>query len=565
MQRTAAWGLGRVACLTALWWGCAEYGRDVSLSPADWPEGEMERFTQLHNVFYRPHLEGKGKQGMIAGIQGALGVRSGLEALHAPVTPVPMSRVTSLTGVDRQSTQQEPPNIIFMFADNLGYGEVGVYGGNRAVPTPRIDALAAEGFRLTNFNVEWFCTPSRSATLTGRFGVRSGTHIYFRGEPGRPFGMTQWEITLAELLAPLGYTSALYGKWHLGGTEGRYPTDQGFDEWYGIRHSSSEAEFTSSPLFDPNSMETPYIWEGRKGEPSRHVKVFDIDNRRHLDRDVTERAVEFIERNTLARKPFFLFLPLTQLHFPTLAHPEFAGKTGAGDIGDAMAEMDRNVGVVLDAVKRLGIEGNTIVIWTSDGGAEWRRPWRGTSGPWRGFYATAMEGGIRVPFMIRWPGHIPAGRVSNEIVHQVDVFTTLARAAGTDVPQDRAIDGVNQLAFFKGQQPKSNRESFVVYVGGSVERLPPPRARRASPLGEIRAVKWRDWKMHYVWQVERGQPVEETRKLFNLRSDPKEETNLIPVTPSFSRFLIAKISRIRSEFEASLEKYPPIPPGTPDP
>ena len=132
------------------------------------------------------------------------------------------------------------------------------------------------------------------------------------------------------------------------------------------------------------------------------------------------------------RKPFFLYYPMTQIHFPTLAHPDFAGKTGAGDIGDAMAELDANVGRVLDAIDRLGIARNTIVLWCTDNGAEQRRPWRGSSGPWTGFYNTVMEGGIRTPCIIRWPGRIPAGRVSNEIVHEIDLFPTLAAAAGAD-------------------------------------------------------------------------------------------------------------------------------------
>ena len=271
--------------------------------------------------------------------------------------------------------------------------------------------------------------------------MRSGTH----GSPARWSGLTQWEITLAELLAARGYARALYGKWHLGDQEGRYPTDQGFEEWYGIPLSSNESQASTTG-------DTPYIWEGRAGEPSRKVKVFDLTSRRTLDREAIEKGVAFMERHTRTRQPFFLFLPLTQVHFPTLAHPDFAGTTGAGDVGDAMAEMDHNVGVVLDAIERLGLAGNTIVIWTTDGGAEFRRPWRGTAGPWRGFYTTAMEGGLRTPFMIRWPGRIPAGQVSDEIVHEVDVYTTLARAAGAGPPTDRAIDGVDQMAFFRGAQ-----------------------------------------------------------------------------------------------------------------
>jgi arylsulfatase len=437
----------------------------------------------------------------------------------------------------RQAAARPPqtsPNIVIMYADNLGYGEVGIYGGNRGVPTPRIDALSKEGMRLTNFNVETYCTPSRAALLTGRYGVRSGTLGYTQ-----PWsGMTLWEITLPELLAPRGYTSAMFGKWHLGNAAGRAPTNQGFDEWYGIRDSSNESQ--RSTMND-----TPYIWQGKAGEASRPVKEFNLDTRRTVDRESTELAVDFMRRSTQARKPFFLYLPFTLIHFPTLPHPEFAGKTGAGDIGDAMAEMDRNVGVVVDAIKRLGIERNTIVIWASDGGAEARRPWRGTSGPWRGFYNTAMEGGIRTPFMIRWPGHIPAGQVSNEIVHNTDVFTTLAHAVGVEVPKDRAIDGVNQLPFFEGRQAASNRDSFLYF----------------APGGQVRAVKWGDWKLHYVWQDEPGVPAERTMKLFNLRSDPKEETDIKDANP----WVPIAIGKIVTDFWTTVDKYPLVPVGAPDP
>ena len=427
-----------------------------------------------------------------------------------------------------------PPNIVIMFPDNLGYGEVGVYGSARGVPTPRLDALAKQGMRLTNFNVETFCTPSRSALLTGRYGVRSGTLGYTQ-----PWsGMTLWEVTLAELLAPLGYTSAMFGKWHVGNATGRAPTHQGFAEWYGIRDSSNESQ--RSTLND-----TPYIWEGKAGEPSKAVKPFNLETRRTVDREATERAVAFMTHSAQARKPFFLYLPFTLIHFPTLPHPEFAGTTGAGDIGDAMAEMDRNVGVILDSLATLGLDRNTIVIWASDGGAEARRPWRGTAGPWRGFYNTAMEGGIRTPFLIRWPGHIPAGQVSNEIVHGTDVFPTIARAVGLDVPKDRAIDGVDQLAFFKGTQKTSNRQSFLYF----------------APNGQVRAVKWHDWKLHYVWQDEPGGPVERTMKLFNLRSDPKEESDIKDANP----WVPSAIGKLVDDFWKTVDQYPLIPVGTADP
>ena len=226
-------------------------------------------------------------------------------------------------------------------------------------------------------------------------------------------------------------------------------------------------------------MEAPSIWQGKAGEESQRVKDYDLDTRRTIDRECAEHGIAFMKRCVDRKQPFFFYYPMTQLHFPTLPHPDFAGKTGAGDIGDSMADVDYNVGLVLKALDELGIAENTIVIWCTDNGAEARRPWRGSAGPWRGFYNTALEGGIRTPCVIRWPGHIPAGRVSNELVHQVDLFPTLAAAVGDSemLPQDRPIDGVNQLPFLEGKQVQSNRTSALfldsrwTFDGGQVEGL----------------------------------------------------------------------------------------------
>jgi len=435
---------------------------------------------------------------------------------------------------------QERPNIVLIFPDNLGWGEVGAYGGVRGVPTPRLDQLAAEGIRLNNFNVEYSCTVSRAALMTGRYAVRTGAT--------QGAGITLWEVTIPEALKPLGYATALFGKWHLGGNnpEGRRePTHQGFDEFYGIPRTSNEAQTTTSPGFDPATMQPPYIWEGRVGEPTRNVKLFDLETRRTIDREAAEKSIAFMERNARGNRPFFVYYAMTQIHFPTLPHPDFAGKTGAGDIGDAMADIDYNVGLILDAIDRIGIRENTIVFWCTDNGAEARRPWRGSPGPWAGYYNTVMEGGIRTPCIIRWPGHIPAGQVTSEIVHQVDFFPTIAAAIGADiVPTDRPIDGVNQLPFFEGKQPHSGRENVIFFTGS-----------------QLRAVKWQDWKFHYSFQPEPGAAAEPTMRLFNLRSDPREETDV----KDFYPWVKSVADRIVAEFTASTERYPNVPQNAPDP
>ena len=442
-----------------------------------------------------------------------------------------------------QRAQQSRPNIVLMSPDNLGWGEVGVYGSVRGVPTPNIDGLARDGIRLNNFNTEFSCTVSRAALMTGRYAVRSGAV--------QNSGITQWEVTIAEALKSVGYATALFGKWHLGGTNWlqnqRAPTDQGFDEWYGIPMTSNEAQTTTSPTFNPSTMEAPYIWEGKAGSPSTKVEVFDLNSRRTIDREAARRGIAFMEKSVRANQPFFFYYPITQIHFPTLAHPEFVGKTQAGDIGDAMAEMDYNVGLVLAALKRLGIERNTIVFWCTDGGAESRRPWRGSSGPWSGFYNTVMEGGIRAPCVIRWPGRIPAGRVTDEMIHQMDFFPTLAAAVGAPniVPADRAIDGVNQLPFLEGKQPKSNRERVILFAGGT----------------EVRAVKWRDWKFHYVFSPEAGVFTPPLMRLFNLRSDPREDSDIKDSNP----WVKSVADKLVADFNATTEKYPHVPFNAPDP
>jgi arylsulfatase A-like enzyme len=350
------------------------------------------------------------------------------------------------------------PNIVFILMDNLGYGEVGVYGGGitRGAPTPRIDRLATEGTRLTNFNVEAQCTPSRSAFMTGRFSIRSGTHSVPIG--GGLEGLTQWEVTIAETLSASGYATAAFGKWHLGSDQGRLPNAQGYDEWYGIPRTTDEAFWPSEPA--PKALGIPFmhIMEGRKGESSRELVVYDLEQRRLIDAEITRRTVDFMKRSVASGKPFYAYVPFTQVHFPTLPHPRFAGRTGFGDFPDALAEMDAHVGEILDAIDELRIRDDTIVVFTSDNGPEATWPWQGSSGPWRGYYFTHMEGSLRAPFIIRWPGRIPAGRVSNEIVHQVDTYTTFAKIAGASVPQDRPIDGVDQTEFLLGESEQSSRE-----------------------------------------------------------------------------------------------------------
>ena len=265
-----------------------------------------------------------------------------------------------------------------------------------------------------------------------------------------------------------------------------------------------------------------------------------------MEAEITAHAVDFIRRQGKAGKPFFAYVSFSLVHMPTLPGPDFAGRTGNGNWADCLAEIDHRAGQVLDAIREAGVEDNTLVVFASDNGPEATHPWEGSGGPWRGTYFTAMEASLRAPFIVRWPGKVPPGRVSNEIVHVVDLYTTLARVGGADVPTDRPIDGVDQLDFFLGKKESSNREGFVAYV-----------ADRLS------AIKWRNWKVHFFWQenmydVPQRLPIP---KVVNLLTDMREERD-VAVHNSWAG---VPIRRIRAEFQESLKKYPPIPLGTPDP
>ncbi|MDP3715395.1 MAG: sulfatase-like hydrolase/transferase, partial [Burkholderiales bacterium] len=236
------------------------------------------------------------------------------------------------------------PNIVLILADNLGWGELGCYGGGalRGAPTPRIDALAGEGLRLLNFNIESDCVPTRSALMTGRYPIRTGAQQSVPA--GLPQGIIPWEITLAQLLKSRGYATAIHGKWHLGDRPGRFPTDRGFDEWYGIPRTTNESMFTSAPGYDPKVTPLPYVLEAKSGEIPREVAIYELEMRRRIDGDLFRRSAEFITRQHQAGVPFFAYVPITQMHYPTIPHRDFEGRSGAGDFADAMVEMDYRVG-----------------------------------------------------------------------------------------------------------------------------------------------------------------------------------------------------------------------------
>ena len=458
--------------------------------------------------------------------------------------------------VSQPAFAKDTPNVLLVFLDNFGWGEPGFNGGGiiRGAATPNLDRLSDEGLRLTNFNVEVQCTPSRSAIMTGRYAIRSGNGTVPLGEG--VYGLVQWEVTMAEMFSAAGYATGMFGKWHLGRTEGRFPTDQGFDEWYGVPNSTDESVYSSLPGFAESGIDESFVMEGKKGSTPKKVRPYRLDYRPQIDRDLTDKAIDFMKRQAESKKPFFVYLPYTSTHFPTMPHPDFAGKSGKGAWGDLLMQLDSYVGELLDTIDDAGIKEETIVIFTADNGPEAlsagetsltvETAMNGSAGPWRSTLFTGYEGALRVPFAMRWPGKIEAGRESDEIVHEMDLFPTLARIAGGKVPKDRVIDGVDMSEFIVGKKKESGREGFIVYMGN-----------------DVFGVKWRDWKLHFKEQTGWNGALREYTmpRVYNLISDPQERDNVL-----FPHTWVTKAALPQLvEHMGSLKKNPPIPSGTPDP
>ncbi len=445
------------------------------------------------------------------------------------------------------------PNIVIMLSDNLGYGDLGSYGGGiiRGAPTPQLDKLAEQGTRFTNFNVETECTPSRSALMTGRLAVRSGT-MRAVGVPGLPGGLAPWEVTIAEILKDEGYDTAIYGKWHLGSQEERVPTEQGFDEWWGFPFSTGVTWFQEAYIehnYKPGLKRPPYIFEGRTGEKLKKVKVYNNEMRPFVDETIAQKSVKYINDHAKSKRPFFLYIPWSLVHHPSLPHPDFAGKSGSGRFADAMMEHDYRVGQVVKAIDEAGIADNTIVIYASDNGPDRAEfPLIGDTGPYRGYLGTVHEGSIRTPMFIRWPNKVPAGRETNEIVSIHDFLPTLAAIAGGEVPDDRAIDGKDQTDFFLGKTDKSAREAILFFSGDT-----------------IMAVKWRQFKIYITGESadrwERKVDKLWAPEIYNLQIDPKEQNDI----QGRGMWLLEPVFKTLMPFIYSVDKYGLVEPGEEEP
>ncbi len=441
--------------------------------------------------------------------------------------------------------KQDRPNIVFIVGDNVGWGDIGCYGGN--APTPRIDALAAEGLRFKNYNVEAQCTPTRSAMLTGRLPVRTGNCSVPLPGQGH-YGLAPWEYTLGELFSDAGYATAAFGKWHVGDIKGRVPTDQGFDEWMGIKNTSDESGYSSYPLFASSGYPMPKIWEGVKGKALKPVEDFDLKTRPLLDEKIATRAADFIKRKAKGGKPVFMYICFTQMHPPLICHPKFKGKSGGGMYSDTLAELDYRTGQVLDAIEKAGIADDTIVVWNSDNPAGRSQSMGGSNGPWRGHFGSGFEGSMRTPAMIRWPGRVKPGTVTDEIFSAVDWLPTLAGLAGEGkrVPKDRPIDGVDASAFMLGKSKTTGRDHVLFYGSDA----------------EIMSVKWKTMKVVFRYTEGLSSPFIKPQwpLIFDLINDPVEDSDLTEKRLDCGWVLGPVFERIGA-LTKSFAKYPNIKPG----
>ncbi len=395
----------------------------------------------------------------------------------------------------------DKPNFIVIFCDDLGYGDLGCFG-SKVHRTPNLDQMAGEGMKFTSFYVtSSVCTPSRASLMTGCYPKRVDMHEDSHGKcvlfPVDSKGLNPSEITIAELLKGQGYATCCIGKWHLGDQHSFLPTRQGFDYYYGIPYSNDMGERQRS--------ENPPLPLLRNEEVIEAPAVQDTLTKRY-----TEEAIKFIEKNK--DRPFFVYLPHTMVHDPLNPGEQFRGKSANGLYGDALEEIDWSTGRILNTLRDLGLDKDTLVVFTSDNGASDR--YGGSNAPLRGHKGTTWEGGMREPAIMWWPGQVGAGQTCDEVAVTMDLLPTFAGLAGAKLPIDRTIDGKNIWPLMSGQaNAKSPREAFYYYQ-----------------IDQLQAVRCGKWKLHLPLKPKKrnwGEPIPEAPlALYDLENDLAEKNNV---------------------------------------
>ena len=425
-----------------------------------------------------------------------------------------------------------PPNIVIITADDLGYGDLGSYG-HPNIRTPHLDRLASEGQRWTSFYAQApVCSPSRAALLTGRVHLRSGMfgHRFPVFFPTSRAGLPAAEITLAEALRDLGYATGIVGKWHLGHLPEYLPTRHGFDYWFGIPYSNDMDWQIGPGSARRDALLDPRIDYWNVPVYRNEQEIERPADQRTITKRYAEEAVAFVERHR--DEPFFLYLPHTMPHVPLFRSAAFSGHSTAGLYGDVIEEIDWAVGQVLDAVDRLDLAADTLVVFTSDNG-----PWLifgthgGSAGPLRDGKGTTFEGGMRVPGIFWWPGVIAPG-VTQAIGSATDLFTTAIALAGGTAPADRPIDGVDltPVLFGNGSGP---RDVMAYYR-----------------MGELFAFRQGPYKVHFITQGAYGREPERTEHdpplLFDLHEDVGERYDLAEERPDVLAAVVAAAERYQA-------------------
>jgi len=421
---------------------------------------------------------------------------------------------------EQKSVEIEKPNFIIIFNDDLGYGDVGLEG-SKLISTPNIDQMEREGIRLTNFySSASVCTPSRAGLLTGRYPIRTGLAegVLF---PQSEHGLPQDEITMAEALKDVGYKTAMFGKWHLGQPDVSWPTQQGFDSFYGIPYSN---DMHPLPLYqDTTIIEEPL-------------------NQNTITQRLTRSATQFIRES--ASEPFFLYLAHPMPHVPLYASEEFKGRSKAGLYGDVIEDIDRSVGEIFSALIESGIDDRTMVIFTSDNG-----PWfEGSAGDLRERKGGASyEGGFNVPFIAWWPGQIPASAVSDAISMNFDLFPTLLTLAGAEIPADRVIDGKDIWPVLQGSS-ESPHEYLYFFDNETITAV------RSQKWKFVVSSRYRNWLSSFEGEHRGQQHYYHPGLLFDLETDPQEQYSFTRENPEVVQSMKEILEKGRNELETLAKK-----------
>jgi arylsulfatase A-like enzyme len=432
-------------------------------------------------------------------------------------------------------------NIVLIFIDDLGYADVGCFGAN-GYETPNLDQMASEGMRFTSFYVaQAVCSASRAALLTGCYPNRVG--IYGALDHTAQVGINTAEETIAEVLKKKGYVCGIFGKWHLGHHRQFLPLQHGFDEYLGLPYSNDmwPVEYDGSILPEGHHKLNHPILPLIEGN-EKIAEIRTLEDQDTLTTRYTERAVKFIERNK--DRPFFIYVPHTMVHTPLGVSERFRGKSQMGKFGDVMMEIDWSVGEILKTLEKHQLGENTLVVFTSDNG-----PWlnfgdhAGSAGPLREGKGTSWEGGVRVPCIMRWPGHIPPGAVCNRMAATMDLLPTFACITGAPLPKYK-IDGVNILPLLEGEPNASPRNHLFYYYGH-----------------QLQAVRQGKWKLHFPHEYRSYEGVEPGKKglpgpynkgetgfeLYDLKNDVGETTNVADKYPEVVAKLKALGERARKD------------------